>query len=600
MHLKGSTLITTAIIALSLALFGELIYDGVSETQSVVTHNAESVLRISDETLLHYIKTHHELQSLIRKDSAAGNQLKEFMKEILTNLRSSDIPATDMGVVTYSPFHIVAQYIWPPKVKVLASGFLEVGALRAYHSTRYMQVTSEDLRVWVPIRDHGRPIASIYVSMRTAAYQKDARQLFLHQVLLALLIVLLTVGVLTSVTRSMKVFRKEPNQVANWVQALVMDPFATPPDTLQVLDPLTRVILDMRSRVHLQEALLNTVVTSAPLGIIYVSVDGVVQMVNDTFQLITGLSESQVLNEHIEHIQEILDVRPTANLTHALHVLQNGEPLRNIDIPFRNHLTGEERLGMISVIPSAIPSNVISAYTIFVEDATTRRQWEAYIEHTDRLSLIAELAASTAHEIRNPLTTVRGFLQLQSKKNPITNGKNHFAIMINEIDRVDQLLREYLSLAKNPALTRFVPTNVISLLDELLPLITAEANLKGVEVKIGDLPDGMCSGNPSELKQVFLNLIKNALDATPAGGTVTIFGHRHDRALTIAVQDTGCGIGPLKIRHIFEPFFTTKPTGSGLGLSVCKRIIDTHQGTIDVESNEGIGTIFYVSLPLID
>lgn len=362
-------------------------------------------------------------------------------------------------------------------------------------------------------------------------------------------------------------------------------------------DPFSSAILDVRSRQHLQDSLLRAIIMNAPFVIVHLSANYIIQMVNKATTAVSGLTEELAIGHTACAVLDRLGVSEIPPLL-DLRRIRNDDTLRNVEITIRHFITGDTRHLTCSVVTNRISSSEISGYTVFLQDITTRKQWESFVSHSDRLNLIAEFAASTAHEIRNPLTTVRGFLQLQKRRNPQTDAKDHFQIMIEEIDRVDELISEYLTLSKHSLGSEKQPTEISAIIWDLVPLISAEANMRGIVVSILDLPESLCIGNGRELKQVFLNLIKNAIDAMAPHGVLTIFGSLAGTMYTVAISDTGCGIEIEKQERIFEPFFTTKPTGSGLGLSVSKKIIEAHQGEIQLDSEIGEGTTFFVSLPV--
>ena len=345
------------------------------------------------------------------------------------------------------------------------------------------------------------------------------------------------------------------------------------------------------------EKLISDIINKSSTAVVHFNSKGIVQFFNDPATAITGLEVDDIsywsfldfanaLGISKLHIKSILD-------SFAL----NGF-LYNKAIEYSHFSTNDPRVALISGVEFSNGSN-LSGYVIFVEDITEYGIIHKKIAYSDRLNLIAEFAASTAHEIRNPLTTVRGFLQLQKKREANDRHRSHYHIMIDEIDRVDQLISEYLMLARNSSFHKKETVSISALFTQLLPLITAEANLNGVEVIVNNLPDGICLGNLNELKQVFLNICKNALDAMTNGGCLSIEGANIDNTYSIIIKDNGVGINNEVLDHIFEPFFTTKEKGSGLGLSVSKRIIESHQGFIRVHSLIGKGTSFHITIPLL-
>lgn len=246
---------------------------------------------------------------------------------------------------------------------------------------------------------------------------------------------------------------------------------------------------------------------------------------------------------------------------------------------------------------------LIGAYVIF-KDVTNLRDINERMQHSARLSTIGQVAAGTAHEIRNPLTSIRGFLQILSgslKEAGLTKELEYVDLMLIEINRINSLVDQFLLLSK-PRDIQYRVIDLNDVLREIIPIIRNEAILHDVEVidkSEGQLPKII--GDSELLKQVFLNICKNGVEAIGKNGTVTI-EHEYvekDKKIMIHIHDTGSGIPPYVIDRIFDPFFTTKEEGTGLGLSVCQRIIQDLGGSIRV-SSKGFGTTFSVILPYLE
>ncbi|EGL81831.1 signal transduction histidine kinase, nitrogen specific, NtrB [Caldalkalibacillus thermarum TA2.A1] len=241
---------------------------------------------------------------------------------------------------------------------------------------------------------------------------------------------------------------------------------------------------------------------------------------------------------------------------------------------------------------------------IFIKDVTNIRSLENQIHRSERLAMIGQMAAGTAHEIRNPLTSIRGFLQILNKtlaEHNMTREVEYTNIMLDEIDRINQLVGEFLLLSKSRE-TRMEKIYLDELIKQFLPIVENEALLYGIEVKtesFANLPPVL--GDKELLKQVFLNICKNAIEAMGNKGQLSLSSQllREEQMIRIDIMDTGPGIPPYVIDKIFEPFFTTKEEGTGLGLSICQRIIHDMGGKIRV-SSKGYGTTFHVCIPYLD
>ncbi len=214
------------------------------------------------------------------------------------------------------------------------------------------------------------------------------------------------------------------------------------------------------------------------------------------------------------------------------------------------------------------------------------------ITRYDRLNIISKMAASLAHEVRNPLTTVRGFLQLLQLKDDLREYKSYFELMMDELDRSNMIINEYLSLARDTD-GNAEKFNINQLLKNLLPLLQAGAlrHNKNVDLITGEVDDIIFC--PSGLRQIVHNLIQNALDAMEPGKTVTIKTYNLKDHVVLEVKDQGKGIAKDMLNKIGMPFMTDKKHGSGLGLSICYNIAERYNASIDFTTGTS-GTSFYV------
>ncbi|MGE6631139.1 ATP-binding protein [Bacillus sp. NPDC077027] len=225
-------------------------------------------------------------------------------------------------------------------------------------------------------------------------------------------------------------------------------------------------------------------------------------------------------------------------------------------------------------------------------------QLERHQNEAQKLELIGTLAASTAHEIRNPLTGISGFIQLLQKKYHSEEDQLYFSVIEEEIKRINQIVSEFLVLGK-PTAEKWQLNSVKEIVGEIMPIVFSEANLYNVEVdlQINTIQDVGVYCTKDHIKQVVLNVAKNSLEAMPNGGKLTIMIEAEKENVVIKVKDTGEGITEEMLKHIFLPFITSKEKGTGLGLVVCKRIISMYGGTIDIDSHLNKGTTVTIMLP---
>ncbi|HAK72495.1 MAG TPA: hypothetical protein DCP36_01015 [Sporomusaceae bacterium] len=217
-------------------------------------------------------------------------------------------------------------------------------------------------------------------------------------------------------------------------------------------------------------------------------------------------------------------------------------------------------------------------------------------ERLARLDLIGQMAASVGHEVRNPMTTVRGFLQVLLAKEATASNKEFFHIMIDELDRANCIISEFLSLAKDKPEKRMVKS-LNGILEAMYPLLNAEAikNDQLIFYELCNIP--LLLLDESEIRQLFLNLVKNAMEAMPKKGVVKIRTYFCNQSVILEVADNGVGIPKHVLNQLGTPFFTTKESGTGLGLPVCYGIAFRHNAAIDIKTNEA-GTTFQVKFSI--
>jgi len=229
------------------------------------------------------------------------------------------------------------------------------------------------------------------------------------------------------------------------------------------------------------------------------------------------------------------------------------------------------------------------------QEVDKRERIEHEVVKLERLNIIGQLAAGLGHEVRNPMTTIRGFLQLLQNKTELLTYKSYFDLMIEELDRTNSIITGFLSITKiNP--TQLKRESLNKLLDNLFPLLLADAYSQGMRCVFepGDVADLDIDTN--EITQLVLNLARNGLDAMPLNGCLTINTYMDGQSIILSVSDEGSGIDAEHISKLGTPFFTTKESGTGLGLPMCYSIADKHNAVIEVKSGPD-GTTFLVRFP---
>lgn len=214
-----------------------------------------------------------------------------------------------------------------------------------------------------------------------------------------------------------------------------------------------------------------------------------------------------------------------------------------------------------------------------------------------KLAVAGQIAAGIAHEVRNPLTSVNGFLQLMKTQYP--ERTDYFDIIFSEIKRIDFVLSELLVLAK-PQSVHFQEVQLHGLLEQVITLLKTNAVLSNIDLKqpFKKQDAGVILADANQMKQLFINLIKNAIEAMPEGGSIYISTEKLMNEWKITIQDEGKGMSEEDIQRIYDPFFSTKTEGTGLGLTICATILKDHHGRMDVSSELGKGTAFHIYLPV--
>jgi two-component system sporulation sensor kinase A len=299
--------------------------------------------------------------------------------------------------------------------------------------------------------------------------------------------------------------------------------------------------------------------------------------------------------------QEMLDQTPYSIAAEALvpegdntfQGIQRGESMLVEWV----HVTKEGKRIPVEISAKPFKLNSRRMVISIARDMTERKKTEEFLRYTESLSMIGELSAGIAHEIRNPLTSIRGFVQLlysQSKMN-----RELQEIILSEVDRINSIISELLLLGKELPSER-ADCNLVQLLRQIVVLLNGQAHMTGNEIvmytDLASLPL-RCADN--KLKQVFINVLKNAIEASPHGAEITVELNREGDTGVIRIADTGPGIPEELLNHIGSPFFTTKSEGNGLGVMISKKIIHNHMGTLQFKMNKPTGTIVEITLPVL-
>lgn len=337
---------------------------------------------------------------------------------------------------------------------------------------------------------------------------------------------------------------------------------------------------------------LSYALEQSPSMVVITDVKGMVEYVNPTFVETTGFNSLDMRGRRLESLSNWTLAEDSYSA--MLGTLQAGKVWKGELESLR--ADGTYYRESAKLVPITDNDGQTIHYLKLSEDITGLRHAEEMLQKNEMLSAMGQLAAGIAHEIRNPLTSLKGFTKL------IASGvakESYSEIMLDELSRIEMIVGELLVLAKPQALD-YTFKKADAILRDVVMLLESQAHLNNVEIlcSIEDgLPPIRCVEN--HIKQVFINMIKNGMEAMPAGGRIWIRAELGtDRHLHVRFADNGPGIPESKLARLGQPFFTTKEKGTGLGLPVCFKIMENHHGSISFQSEVGRGTTVTVKLPV--
>jgi two-component system, sporulation sensor kinase E len=337
--------------------------------------------------------------------------------------------------------------------------------------------------------------------------------------------------------------------------------------------------------------ILLSIIENSPLGIIVFNKDNRVMVWNKSAEHIFGWSEDEVLGQFNPSIPR----DEKESYIERIRSLQGGESY-SLEQECRNKKGATIRISC-SIAPLFDPKNNCIGYVSIQQDITNRKKMEEKLLQSEKLAIVSELSASVAHEIRNPLASIKGFVQLLQESSH--EHQFYLDIMRAELDRINDIVTEFMNLAK-PQAHQFSKNNVRMILQHTLPLFDSLANLNNIQISthFGNQPL-IVNCIEHQLKQVFINIMKNSVEAMQIKGQLQISADLvENNNISIRFKDNGPGIPEERLAKLGEPFYTTKEKGSGLGLMICYKIIETHNGQIHITSKESVGTTVEILLPV--
>ncbi|MBP2654384.1 MAG: atoS 3 [Firmicutes bacterium] len=351
---------------------------------------------------------------------------------------------------------------------------------------------------------------------------------------------------------------------------------------------------------HMAQSLINAwtlnenIMHSIADGVITVDTDGIITSINESAEKLTGFTCEEIIDRPYKEIfcegKEFNSLLLDTLLTGTNYIgIETDYPVKHSHI-------------YCSISTSQLKDssdNIIGAVVVF-RDLSEKHQLQARMIRAERLAALGELMAGVAHEIRNPLTAIKGFVQYLDAADNEEERQEYMPIIIKEVDRVNRVIDTLLYFAR-PCKTNYTFVNINSLIKETMVLVKNINTRDKVQFELQLDDDGtVIEGDAEQLKQVLLNLLINAVQAIPEQGVICIStGRQDDSFVFVRITDTGSGIKQEDLVKVFDPFFTTKAAGTGLGLAVVQRIINAHYGRIDIISNVGSGTAVILQIPIL-
>ena len=341
---------------------------------------------------------------------------------------------------------------------------------------------------------------------------------------------------------------------------------------------LDRELAEKNRELALTSDYLNSILESMSDGVVAVDIDGVVTAFNHAANHVLGFEAHEVVGRSFRQVfnrefaappgRQVMEWR--ARDGRLVTVSERDSPMSDRE---------GRRIGTVKVF----------------QDLTEIRELRTKIRRKDRLAALGEMAATVAHEIRNPLGGISGFAALLARElrhdEPRARLVDKIILGAKDLERLVNGLLEY----TRPIQLRLRLTNCADLVDAAIGFI--ELDGRPIQIINAVDPDIQIMADPDRLRQVFLNILLNAVESIEESGQIRVSDHIEDDAIVVAFADTGCGMTPEQLERVFSPFFTTKEKGTGLGLAIAAQIVEVHGGRLDAASERGKGSTFFVRLP---
>lgn len=347
-----------------------------------------------------------------------------------------------------------------------------------------------------------------------------------------------------------------------------------------------------RSSLTRIKAFSDTLVENMPIGLLAIDTDGRIVSFNQTAESVLQVSGDQVLGKNANEVLPQQLECLTREIKPEQEVIE-----KEIECALANG----KRIPMdVSVSQLEGDHGTSLGYIILFRDLTEIQELKKEVERNQRLASLGRLAAGIAHEIRNPLSSIKGFATyFRERYRDVPEDQKTAEVMVQEVERLNRVIGQLLEFAR-PMSVQKKPTSIQTIIQHSLKMIERDAEAKNIKIRTNLSPEVKeMPVDQDRINQVFLNLYLNAIEAMEDGGTLSVDMHpdQDSKQIKITVSDTGVGIEKEDLVHIFDPYFTTKQSGTGLGLAIVHKIVESHRGEVRVESEPGKGTTVTIILP---
>lgn len=450
------------------------------------------------------------------------------------------------------------------------------------------QVRGDILNSILPIKRHGEVIGYIWANELTEDIRQQARKMDVR------IVAVLAAGLLISLLLIVLFSRRLSANIDIITDGLLTLGQKTPtrlPELPGELGQISRSVNALAQTLLETKTLNDLIIENAADGVIAIDRQGDVTTMNPAAEQITGYTLHELVGQPYARIYS-----NTPFSSPVLDTLEHGTEHVAQEVSF----PGRDRVIEISVTSSRIHNahgELIGAL-VFFSDLTARKETQRRLAQTERLATLGELMAGVAHEVRNPLTAIRGYVQIIRQQTTLPEHQEYLSVVLNEIDSINRVIQQLLDFSR-PRRSKWQQVQLNTLIAETLILVQTA----GIQARINfttelhpNLP--AIVADRELLKQVILNILINAVQAISARGDIKIRTWQYTASQqAVTIEDNGCGIDIALQKKIFDPFFTTKASGTGLGLALSQRIINAHQGDIRVASMPGCGATFTLILP---